>query len=208
MSQVFVHLGISVDGYIAGSNRGPKNPLGDDGTSIHAWVFKQRAFSRAHGLGDAGETGQDNRLVEELVARIGANILGKRMFEEGEANWPEEAPFHGPVFVLTKEVRSPWERPGGTTFYFVNDGIERALERAREVAGKKDVRISGGRDVVLQYLNAGLVDELSLDVAPVLLGDGLRLFDGIDKRKVALEIVEAIHSRDVTHVRYAVKSKA
>jgi dihydrofolate reductase len=207
MSQVFVHLGISLDGYIAGPNRGPKNPLGDEGTTIHSWMFKQRAFSRAHGMGDAGETGPDNRILEALVARIGANILGKRMFEEGEANWPEEAPFHGPVFVLTKEKRDPWVRKGGTTFYFVNDGIERALERAREVAGKKDIRISGGRDVVLQYLHAGLVDELSLAISPVLLGQGLRLFDGIDKRKVAFEVVEAIHSPDVTHVRYAVKKR-
>jgi dihydrofolate reductase len=207
MSRVFVHLGISVDGYIAGPNRGPKNPLGDGGTSIHSWMFKQRAFSRAHGMGDVGETGQDNRIIEDVVSRIGANILGKRMFEEGEANWPEEAPFHGPVFVLTKEKRSPWERKGGTTFYFINDGIERALERARELAGKKDVRISGGRDVVLQYLNAGLVDELALAISPVILGEGLRLFDGIDKQKVALEIALATHSPDVTHVKYAVKKR-
>jgi dihydrofolate reductase len=150
MSQVFVHLGISLDGYIAGPNRGPKNPLGDEGTSIHSWMFKQRAFKRAHGMDEDGETGQDNRIIENLVARIGANILGKRMFEEGEANWPEDAPFHGPVFVLTKEKRSPWERKGGTTFYFVNDGIERALERAREVAGKKDVGFARRRATTLR----------------------------------------------------------
>jgi len=168
-------------------------------------MFKQRAFLRAHGLGEGGETGPDNRIVESIVNRIGANIMGKRMFEEGEANWPEDAPFHTPVFVLTKEVRSPWERKGGTTFYFVNDGIHRALERAREAAGVKDVRISGGREVVLQYLNAGLVDELSLALAPIFLGEGLRLFEGIDKRKIAVEIVEATHSPAVTHLRYAVK---
>jgi dihydrofolate reductase len=207
MSKVFVHLGISLDGYIAGMNRGPKNPLGDAGTSIHEWVFKQRAFRRTHGFADDGETGQNNRIVEAIMNRIGANIMGKRMFEEGEANWPEEAPFHTPVFVLTKEVRRPWERKGGTTFYFVNDGIERALERAREAAGGKDVRISGGRDVVLQYLNAGLVDELELALAPVFLGAGLRLFDGIDKSKVAVEIAEAISSPDVTHLRYTIKKR-
>ena len=155
MSQVFVHLGISIDGYIAGPNRGPKNPLGDEGMSVHAWMFQQRAFLRTHGIEEGGQTGPDNRIVEAIVDRIGANIIGKRMFEEGEANWPEEAPFHKPVFVLTKEVRSPWQRKGGTTFYFVNDGLERTLEKAREAAGAKDVRICGGRDVVLQYLKRG-----------------------------------------------------
>jgi len=118
--------------------------------------------------------------------------------------WPEEAPFHTPVFVLTKQVRSPWERPGGTTFYFVNDGIESALRQAREVAGGRDIRIAGGANAILQYLNAGLVDECSIALAPVFFGEGTRLFDGIDRRKVALEIVEAIHSPLVTHLRYAV----
>lgn len=207
MSKVFVHMGISLDGYIAGPNRGPTNPLGDEGTSIHAWMFKQQAFRRSHGLAEGGETGTDNTIVEQIQNRIGANILGKRMFEEGEANWPEEAPFHTPVFVLTKEVRSPWQRKGGTTFYFVNDPIERVLDRAREAAGNKDVRIAGGRDVVLQYLHAGLVDELSLAIAPVFLGQGLRLFEGIDKHKVHVELVETIPSPDVTHVRYAPKKR-
>jgi dihydrofolate reductase len=207
MSQVFVHMGISLDGYVAGPNRGPKNPLGDGGVAIHAWMFKQQAFRREHGQEAGGETGQDNRIVEGIMKRIGANIMGKRMFEEGEANWPENAPFHKPVFVLTNEVRKPWERKGGTTFYFVNDGIERALERAREAAGNKDVRISGGRDVVLQYLNAGLVDELSLALVPMFVGDGLRLFEGLDKGKVELSIVETVHSPDVTHLRYVVKKR-
>jgi dihydrofolate reductase len=205
MSNVFVHMGISLDGYVAGPNRGPKNPLGDGGTTVHEWMFKQQAFLRTHATGDAGETGPDNRVIEDIFSRIGANIMGKRMFEEGEANWTEESPFHTPVFVLTKEVRAPWERKGGTTFYFVNDGLERTLARAKEVAGGKDVRICGGRDVVLQYLQAGLVDELSLSLAPVFLGAGLRLFDGVDKRTLALEPVSATTSKDVTHVHYALK---
>jgi dihydrofolate reductase len=207
MSNVFVHMGISLDGYVAGPNRGSKNPLGDGGLTIQEWMFKQRAFRHELKLGEDGETGPDNRVVEGIMNRIGANIMGKRMFEEGEANWPEEAPFHTPVFVLTKEVRSPWERKGGTTFYFVNDGIERALGRARKAAGAKDVRISGGRDVVLRYLNAGLVDELSLALTLVFLGEGLRLFDGIDKRAVELEIGEATPSPAVTHLRYVVKKR-
>jgi dihydrofolate reductase len=130
--------------------------------------------------------------------------MGKRMFDEGAANWPEQAPFGCPVFVHTHQTRTPWVRPGGTTFYFVQDGLERTLSRAREAAGSKDVRVCGGRDVVLQYLNAGLVDELSLTLSPRLLGDGLRLFDGIDTTRVALQIAEVKHSPWVTHLRYDV----
>lgn len=207
MSKVFVHLGMSLDGFMAGPNRGPANPLGDAGLSIHDWLFKQRAFRRHLSLGDDGESGLDNRMVEAVFARIGANIMGKRMFDEGEANWPEEAPFHAPVFVLTKETRSPWLRPGGTTFYFVNDGLEAVLARAREAAGDKNVRISGGQSVVMQYLNAGWVDELYIALAPVFLGEGLRLFDGIDTRKIGVEISEAVHSPEVTHLRYAVHKR-
>jgi len=205
--KVFVHVGVSLDGFLAGPNRGPKNPLGDRGTTIHEWMFAQRTFRKSHGLSEGGETGPDDRLLEELVGRIGANVMGKRMFEEGEANWPENAPFHTPVFVLTKETRAPWERPGGTTFHFSNDGLEATLGRARDAAGSKDVRISGGRDVIVRYLNAGLVDELSLAIAPVLLGDGLRFFEGVDRSRVALEIQGATHSPRVTHVRYAVKRR-
>jgi dihydrofolate reductase len=196
---------MSLDGFIAGTNRGAKNPLGDEGTTIHEWMFKQQAFRDAHGMGEGGQTGPDNTVLERLIGRIGANVMGKRMFEEGEANWPENAPFHTPVFVLTKEIRSRWERPGGTTFYFVNDGIESALRKAREAAGPRDVRICGGRSVVVEYLNAGLVDELSIALAPMFLGDGLRLFDGIDKQRVRLEAESAVHSPSVTHLSYSVK---
>jgi dihydrofolate reductase len=208
MSNVFVHLGMSLDGFIAGVNRGPKNPLGHRGVKMHEWMFYQRAFREKLKLGEGGETGADNEIVEATFERIGANVMGKRMFEEGETNWPEEAPFYTPVFVLTHQRRAPWERPGGTTFYFVNDGIHGALDQARRAAGEKDVRISGGADVVRQYLNAGLVDELALALSPLLVGDGLRLFDGVDRRKVSFEIVEAIASNRVMHLRYAVKRAA
>jgi dihydrofolate reductase len=205
MSTVFVHMGISLDGFVAGVNRGPGNPLGHRGIKVHEWMFHTRAFRENLRIGRGGETGPDDDLVAATFGRIGANVMGKRMFDEGEANWPEEAPFHTPVFVLTHERRDPWERPGGTTFYFVDDGIESALEQARRAAGEKDVRVSGGVDVVRQYLNAGLVDELELALSPILLGDGLRLFDGVDRRKVSFEIVEAIPSSRVTHLRYRVK---
>jgi dihydrofolate reductase len=175
---------------------------------VHEWMFHQRAFREHLKLGEGGESGPDNDLVEATFRRIGANVMGKRMFEEGEANWPAEAPFHTPVFVLTRERREPWERPGGTTFCFVNDGIHSALDQARRAAGEKDVRIAGGADVVCQYLNAGLVDELTLSLSPILLGDGLRLFDGVDRRRVSFEILEAIGSSRVTHLRYAVRRAA
>ncbi len=205
MSKVFFDIGVSLDGFIAGPNRGPRNPLGDGGTTIHEWMFLQQLFRQILGLGEGGETGEDNRNLTETFDRIGANIMGKRMFEEGEANWPENAPFHTPVFVLTHERRSPWERPGGTTFHFVSDGIASALERARAAAGAKDVRISGGADVIRQYLNAGLVDEFQLHYAPVLLGSGVRLFDGVDRGRFSVEVVGATHSPHVSHVRYAVR---
>ncbi len=208
MSKVFVSMGISLDGYVAGPNRSLQNMGGDGWGSLHAWVFGQRVFREKLKLGEGGETGADNRFLEAVFDRIGANVMGKRMFEEGEAAWPEEAPFHTQVFVLTHEVRGPWERKGGTTFHFVNDGIEAALGRAREAAGDKDVRISGGGATVLQYLNAGLVDELLLSVAPTLLGGGIRLFEGIDKNAVDVSILEAIDSPKVTHLRYALRKKS
>jgi dihydrofolate reductase len=207
MSKVFVSLGISVDGCIAEPNRSIDN-LGSDGwMSLHRWVFAQKAFREHLKFGEGGETGEDNRFLESVFGRTGASILGKTMFNEGERSWPEEAPFRTPVFVVTHEIREPWQRKGGTTFYFVNDGIEDALRRAREVAGSKDIRISGGANLVRQYLNAGLVDELLLSVAPTFLGNGLKLFDGIDADRLGLEIIEAIPSPKVTHLRYAVKTR-
>jgi dihydrofolate reductase len=207
MSKVFVSMGISLDGCVAEPNRSIENMGSGGWMELHKWVFDQKVFREKLKLGEGGETGPDNDYLTATMQRIGVNIMGKRMFREGERGWPEEAPFHTPVFVVTHEVREPWERKGGTTFYFVNDGIEAALRRAREVAGGKDIRISGGADIVRQYLNAGLVDELMLSVAPTLLGDGLRLFDGVDVKSVGLEIVDVLPSPKVTHLRYAVKKR-
>ena len=211
MGKVFFSVGMSLDGFIAPEGMDlahADDPNYKDWLSLwmelQKWVSQQRFFRENLQLGEGGETGQDNRILEETFNRTGVSIMGKRMFEGGERFWPEEAPFHTPVFVLTHQVRSPWERPGGTTFHFVNDGIESALRQAREVAGDKDIRIAGGAHAIVQYLNAGLVDEFSIALAPVFFGEGVRLFDGIDRRKVSPEIVEAIHSPLVTHLRYAV----
>jgi dihydrofolate reductase len=211
MGNVFFSVGMSLDGFMA--PEGMDLAHADDPTykdwlsqwmELQKWVSEQRFFRESLKLGEGGETGQDNQIVEETFNRTGVSIMGKRMFDGGELFWPEEAPFHTPVFVLTKQVRSPWERPGGTTFHFVNDGIASALQQARAVADGKDIRIAGGANAIVQYLNAGLIDEFSIALAPVFFGAGVRLFDGIDRRKVGLEIVEAIHSPLVTHLRYAV----
>ena len=213
-SKVFFSVGMTLDGFIAPEGMELKhaddpgyNDWASQWADLQKWVFQQRFFRENLKLGEGGETGQENRLMEETFKRTGASIMGKRMFDGGERFWPEEAPFHTGVFVLTKQVRSPWERPGGTTFYFVNDGIESALSQAREAAGAEDVRIAGGANAILQYLNAGMVDEFDIALAPVVFGTGTRLFDGIDRRKVALEVVEAIHSPFVTHIRYTVQRK-
>ena len=169
---------------------------------LQSWVLPLRFFRQTLKLGDGGETGTDDRIVEHVFRRTGASIMGKRMFELGEAKWPEEAPFHTPVFVLTSQVREPWVRPGGTTFYFVDDGIESALRRARAAAGERDVRIAGGADAIQQYLRAGLVDELALAISPVVFGGGRRLFEGVG-RQLRVELVETLASPRGTHVRYA-----
>jgi dihydrofolate reductase len=203
-STVFVDVGVTLDGYFAGPNRGPRNPMGGSSTIIHRWLFETASFLEHIGLPGGDATSPDDAIVKAIFARAGAYVMGRRMFEEGEVGWPENAPFHAPVFVLTHTPRGPWPRPGGTTFHFVTDGIESALEQARAVAGGKDVRISGGAETIRQYVQAGRVEEITLHVAPVLLGDGIRLFDGLSPTDLALEQIEVVASPVVTHARYRV----
>ena len=176
-------------------------------TELQQWAFPQRFIRENLKLGEGGEEGRDNAILEETFDRTGVSIMGKRMFDGGEVTWPEEAPFHTPVFVLTHQQREPWERPGGTTFYFVNDGIESALKQAREVSGDRDIRIAGGGETILQYLNAGLVDEFSIALAPVLFGSGVQLFEGVDASRVALDLVRTEPSSRVTHLTYTVRER-
>lgn len=206
MSKVFFDVGISLDGYIAGPNGGPANPLGDGGISIHDWMFKQKSFREHLGMDGGENNNPDNDIIEETINRIGSNIMGKHMFEEGEASWPEEAPFHTSVYVMTKQKRKPLERKGGTTFYFTNEGIEKVLQKAKDAAGQKDVRISGGADVIRQYLNAGFIDEFIIHIAPLFLGTGVRLFEKTDSRGITFEISKVIGSPVVTHIFYKVNS--
>ena len=205
---MFFSVTMSLDGFIAPEMMKMGVPLEQwlpQWMELQKYVFEQRFFRENLNLGEGGETGEDNRILEETYNRTGASIMGKRMFDGGEHAWPEEAPFHTPVFVLTKEVRTPWERPGGTTFHFVNDGIQSALQQARGVARDKDIRIAGGANVILQYVNSGLIDEFAVALSPVLLGAGLRLFEGIDPGRIALDIVEAINSPMVTHLNYRIR---
>jgi dihydrofolate reductase len=174
---------------------------------LQRWIFPLKSFRENLKLGDGGEEGRDNDIVRETFARTGASVMGKRMFDAGERMWPEEAPFHTPVFVMTHEKRGPWERPGGTTFHFVNDGIESALDRAREAAGNRDVRIAGGGATIVEYVNAGLIDEFTIALSPVLFGTGIRLFEGVDASRVALESIRAEPTQQVTHLTYAVRKR-
>ncbi len=201
MSKIFFDAAISLDGFIAGENRGPKNPLGDHGLDIHKWMFVQKAFWEHHG-GNGGEvSGDDGKLIHDVFARAGAGIMGKRMFEEGEPNWPEDL-FKGPVYVLTHEKREPWVQKGSSTFYFTDNDIKTVLEKAKRDAKEKDVRIHGGANNIQQFLNAGLIDECTIHITPILLGSGIRLFENIDTNKFDIRI-SSIHPSDLTtHINY------
>lgn len=204
MSKVFFDVGISLDGYIAGPNIGPQNPIGDGGLAIHDWMFKQKSFREHLGMEGGEDNNRDNDIIDETFNRIGSNIMGYHMFVEGEANWPEEAPFHTPVYVLTHHQREPWARRGGTTFYFTNEPINAVLHKAKKNAGKKDVRISGGADVIQQYLNAGLIDEFIIHIAPMMLGRGVKLFENLNIESFSFEINNVVNSPLVTHLFYNV----
>lgn len=199
---VFFSVSMSLDGFIAPESS--EELMGRQWMELQRWIFPTRFFRENLTIGKGGEEGRDNDVVRETFERTGASVMGKRMFDAGERMWPEDAPFHTPVFVVTHEKRDPWKRPGGTTFHFVNEGIELALEQARGAAGDRDVRIAGGGETILEYVNAGLVDEFSIALSPVLFGSGIRLFDGVDAGRVALEPVRSEASSRVTHLTYAV----
>ncbi|MCS3843517.1 dihydrofolate reductase family protein [Microbacterium sp. AK031] len=199
---VFFSVSMSLDGFIAPESS--EELMGKQWMELQQWVFRQRHFRENLQLGTGGEEGRDNDILRETFERTGASVMGKRMFDAGETMWPDEAPFHTPVFVVTHEEREPWRRPGGTTFHFVNDGIEAALDQARTAAGSRDVRIAGGAETIVEHLNAGLVDEFTVSLSPVLFGSGIRLFEGIDASRVALAQVAAEASPKTTHLKYVV----
>jgi dihydrofolate reductase len=211
MSKVKVNISMSIDGYVAGPDQSEKNPLVIGGEQLHEWIVPLKAFRESHGE-EGGEVNASTPVAEEILGNVGATIMGRNMFGGGPGPWGDKAwngwwgdnpPFHSSVFVLTHHAREPQEMQGGTTFYFVTDGIESALEQARAAAGDKDVSIGGGADAVNQYLAAGLLDELRISIVPVVLGGGARLFDNLGDAPPSLEQVDAIEAPGVTHIRYA-----
>src|SRR5215210_5873986 len=213
MSKLRCHISISLDGFVAGSNQGEENPLGEGGERLHDWVVPLAAWREPHGK-EGGEVNESTRVMEEASENIGAGVMGRNMFgppgggdwgdEEWRGWWGADPPYHYDVFILTHYPRDAVEMDGGTTFHFVTDGIERALELAREAAGGQDVKLWGGAQVIQQYLTAGLLDELELHVAPVLLGGGARLFDTLADADVRLEQVRAVDAPGVAHLKYRV----
>ncbi len=206
MGRIIFDCAISLDGFFAGDNRSPSNPMGGVSAKIHMWMFKQKAFWKHIKMEGGEEYGPDSKLIDDVFARTGSYIMGKRMFEEGEVNWAEDL-YEADVYVLTHEKREPWVQKGTTTFYFINDGIESALEKANKSAKGKDIRLQGGANMIQQYLNAGLVDEFFIHISPVFLGNGIRLFEGIDKDKYDIQIAEIIPSNLTTHLRYKLTKK-
>ena len=204
-------ISMSLDGFIAGPNQTLEQPLGEGGDRLHEWGVRLASWRERHGL-EGGDTGADDEVTKESIARAGAFLMGRRMFSGGAGPWEDDPnadgwwgddpPFRAQVFILTHHAREPVEQ-GGTTFTFVTDGIESALEQARSAAGDKDVQIAGGADIVQQYLNAGLVDEFQVHVVPVFLGDGVRLLDDLDAQQ-NLELTRVVDSPAVTHLRYRV----
>jgi dihydrofolate reductase len=209
MARVRVHsFGVSIDGFAAGPRQDLQNPLGVRGFDLMEWFLATDVWKRMHGLGE-GERGIDNSKAEGGFASVGAWILGRNMFGPVRGPWPdenwkgwwgEEPPYHVPTFVLTHHARAPIAMKGGTTFHFVTDGIESALEQARAAANGRDVRIGGGVSTVRQYLRARLIDELVLAIRPVVLGEGENLFSGLDLRALGYEAVEHVMGERAMHV--------
>lgn len=211
MSKLRFKISISLDGFVAGPNQSVKDPLGVGGKRVHEWFFPLRSFHAMTGQ-PGGVENESERVVAESIAGIGATVMGRNMFggQPGPWNasapwngwWGKNPPYHHPVFVVTHHARPPLELEGGTTFTFVTDGVESAIAQARRAANGKDVSLAGGAAVARHCLAAGLVDEMELNLAPVLLGRGERLFDGIDDLQ-GLSLVRTVAMPNVTHLKYA-----
>ena len=212
MAKLRFNISISLDGFVAGPNQSVDQPLGIGGERLHDWVVALAAWREQHGM-EGGEENENTQVVEESLSNVGATIMGRNMFgghpgpwdqsDPWQGWWGDNPPFHHPVFVITNYSRQPLKLAGGTTFYFVTDGIHKALERAFEAADGRDVALGGGAKVAQQYLKAGLVGEMELHIVPILLGSGERLFDGAGDDLHGLELVRTIASDSVVHVKFA-----
>lgn len=209
MGKVFSGISMSLDGFVAGPNPTLEEPLGQGGEQLHEWVLKLEAWRKSHGK-PGGETGEQNDLFKESVNRTGAVIMGRKMFSNGSGPWENDPkadgwwgdnpPFHVPVFILTSHPREKVVKEGGTTFNFVTDGIESALEQAKAAAGDKDVSIAGGANAIQQFIKAGLLDELEIHMVPIILGGGTKLLDNIDPQ--TFEKVRVLDYPEVTHLKF------
>src|SRR3954447_998872 len=216
MGRVVAEISMSLDGYVAGPDPTLEEPLGRGGELLHEWSFSARAWRERHG-GEGGEDSADSRLIEETIGNVGASIMGRRMFSGGsgpggddpkaDAWGGDEPPFRHPVFILTHHEREQVTKPNGTTYNFVTDGIEPALEQARAAAGEGSITVAGGADAIDQYVAAGLVDELRIHVAPILLGGGTRLFGRpLEDAPRRIESTRTIESASgVAHLTYELR---
>src|SRR6266545_94036 len=211
MSNFMFNITMTLDGYIAGPNESVDRPLGEGAEHIHDWLLNLKSFRDMHGDYSGRETGTNDEVLREAFANIGATIMGLNMFGPATGPWGDDPwrgwwgdnpPFHGPVFVLTHHAREPLVMGGGTTFTFVTNGIESALNQAREAAGGKDVALGGGANAAQQYLAAGLLDEMEIHLVPLLLGSGARLLDNLNGSNLKLDLVRTIGGPGVTHIRY------
>jgi dihydrofolate reductase len=191
MGKVVINMSMSLDGFITEPNEGAGNPLGDDPGRLHDWMFDAK-------------TETDAAILDEIYASTGAVLIGKRMFDVGFKPWGDPPPFGMPVFVVTHEARDPLPMQGGTTYTFVSDGIESGLAQARAAAGDKNVGIWGGANIVRQYLKAGLLDEMQIHLIPVLLGNGVRLFEDLGPERIELRRISSIETPSATHFRFEV----
>jgi dihydrofolate reductase len=211
MSRLRFRISMSLDGFVAGPSQSVENPLGIGGMRLHQWALPLAAFREMHGL-EGGEVNESDAVIRDAFANVGATVMGRNMFGGHPGPWDAtnpwkgwwglNPPFHHPVFVLTHHAREPLELEGGTTFTFVTDGIEAALEQARRAAGDKDVNLGGGASAARQYLVAGLVDEMVISLVPILLGKGERLFEGTGDDLHGLELVRTVAAPGVTHLKF------
>jgi dihydrofolate reductase len=215
MNKFSCHISVSADGFVAGPNQSMENPLGEGGEGLHEWALSLAAWREAH-QHEGGEVNASSQVIEERGQNVGAAVMGRNMFgppgggdwdEEWKGWWGDNPPYHYDVFVITHHPRESLEMEGGTTFHFVTDGIESALEQAMAAAGGQDVLLWGGAQTINQYLAAGLLDELELHIVPVLLGGGARLFEGLGGAEIELEQIRVIEAPGVTHVKYRVTAR-
>jgi dihydrofolate reductase len=211
MARLRFDISMSLDGFVAGPNQSEENPLGEGGMQLHEWIFALAAWRKRHGQ-DGGEVNASTKVVEESLENVGATVMGRNMFggdgawgdDPWDGWWGDEPPFHMPVFIVTHHAREPIRKNGGTTFTFVTDGIESALEHASNAADGRDIALGGGANVAQQYLKAGLIDEMQIHLVPALLGDGTRLFENLGALELGLECTRAVKAPGVTHLAYRV----